>query len=59
MSQEIKIDWVEYDLDSLSQEATGILEKVRHTYKQIQDTTNLCTLRTRAKKMHELKREVI
>ena len=50
MSQKINIDGVEYDLDSLSQEAKAILEKLQHTDTQIQDTTNLCALLTRAKK---------
>jgi hypothetical protein len=61
MSQKIQIDGVEHDLDSLSQEAKGILEKLRHTDKQIQDITNLCALLTRAKKSYiqDLKREMI
>ena len=61
MSQKIKIDGVEHDLDSLSQEAKDILEKLQHTDKQIQDTTNLGKLLTRAKNSYiqELKREMI
>jgi hypothetical protein len=51
MSQKIKIDGVEHDLDSLSKDAKAILEKLQHTDKQIQDTTNLCALLTRAKKV--------
>ena len=61
MSQKIKIDGVEYDFDSLSTEAKAILEKLQHTDKKIQDTTNLCALLNRAKKSYiqELKREMI
>ena len=61
MSQKIKIDGVEHDLDSLSVHAKAILEKLQHTDKQIQDRNNLCALLTRAKKSYieELKREMI
>ena len=61
MSQKIKIDGVEHDLDSLGKEAKVILEKLHHIDKQIQDTTNLCALLTRAKKSYiqDLKREMI
>ena len=61
MSQKIKIDGVEHDLDSLSQEAKGILEKLQYTETQIRDTNNLCTLLRRAKKSYiqELKRQMI
>ena len=61
MSQKIKIDGVEHDLDSLGKEAKAILEKLQHIEKQIQDTTNLCALLARAKKSYiqELKREMI
>ena len=60
MSQKIKIDGVEHDLDSLSKDAKAILEKLQHTDKQIQDTNNLCALLTRAKKSYiqELKSEM-
>jgi hypothetical protein len=61
MSQKIKIDGVEHDVNSLSENAKAIVEKLQHTDKQIQDTTNLCALLTRAKKSYiqELKREMI
>ena len=61
MSQKINVDGVEYDFESLSPGAKAILEKLQHTDKQIQDTTNLCALLTRAKKSYiqELKREMI
>ena len=61
MPQKIKIDGVEHDLDSLSEEAKAILEKLQHTDTQIQDTKNLSALLTRAKKSYiqELKREMI
>ena len=61
MSKKLNIDGVEYDFDSLSQEAKAILEKLQHTDTQIQETTNLSALLTRAKNsyIHELKREMI
>ena len=61
MSQKIEIDGVEHHFDSLGKEAKAILEKLQHIEKQIQDTTNLCALLTRAKKSYiqELKREMI
>ena len=37
MSKKINIDGVEYDLDSLSQEAKAILGKLQHTDTQIKD----------------------
>jgi hypothetical protein len=51
MSQKIKINGIEHDLDSLSKDAKTTREKLQHTGKQIQDTTNLCALLTRAKKV--------
>ena len=61
MSQKINIGDVEYDLESLSQEAKAIIEKLQHTDAQIQDKKNLNALFIRAKNsyVHELKREMI
>ena len=61
MSQKIKIDDVEHDVNSLSENAKALVEKLQHTDKQIQDTTNLCALLNRAKKSYiqDLKREMI
>ena len=61
MPQKINIDGVEYDFESLSQEAKAIFEKLQHTDQQILDKKNLSALLTRAKNsyVHELKREMI
>ena len=61
MGEKIRIDDIDYDLDSLSDQARAALGSLEFTTKRLQELTNMKALLQRARNsyMESLKKEVI